>query len=139
MVTLLLVTHGDLASGLLNSAKLIMGEIPLVESYGLYHGDDADELKEKVKAAILRLDGQSDGDGVMVLTDLFGGTPSNAVARSLYEIGDDAKVECIAGVNLPMLLEAAADTVFMNLEELKDACLSSGAQAVLSLRDRINI
>lgn len=45
MVALLLVTHGDLANALVGSAKLIMGEAPLVESYGLYHGDDIDALK----------------------------------------------------------------------------------------------
>ena len=67
MVALLLVTHGDLAKALLNSAALIMGEAPLIESYGLYHGDDVDELKEKVKAAIVRLNVQSQSDGVLVL------------------------------------------------------------------------
>lgn len=139
MVALLLVTHGDLAKALLNSAALIMGEAPLIESHGLYHGDDVDELKEKVKETILRLDTQSEGDGVLVLTDLFGGSPSNATARSFYELGADAKVECVTGVNLPMLLEAATSAAYMSLEEIKDACLTSGTQSILSLRDRIQI
>ena len=69
MVALLLVTHGDLANALVGSAKLIMGEAPLVESYGLYHGDDIDALKDTVKDAIVRLEEQSGGDGVLVLTD----------------------------------------------------------------------
>lgn len=56
MVALLLVTHGDLANALVGSAKLIMGEAPLVESYGLYHGDDIDALKDTVKDAIVRLE-----------------------------------------------------------------------------------
>ena len=51
MVALLLVTHGDLAKALLNSAALIMGEAPLIESYGLYHGDDVDELKDILEKA----------------------------------------------------------------------------------------
>ncbi|MDO4313822.1 MAG: PTS sugar transporter subunit IIA [Eubacteriales bacterium] len=139
MVSLLLVTHGDLAKALLDSAALIMGEPPLIESYGLYHGDDIDELKEKVKNAIIRLNEQSEGDGVLVLTDLFGGSPSNATARSFYELGDDAKTECITGVNLPMLLEAASNTSYMSLEELKKACLISGPQSIMSLRDKIQI
>ena len=139
MVALLLVTHGDLAKSLLNSAALIMGEAPLIESYGLYHGDDVDELKEKVKNAIVRLNEQSQGDGVLVLTDVFGGRPSNATARSLYELNDTVKAECITGVNLPMLLEAATSTSFMNLESLKTTCLQIGPESIISLKDKIKI
>lgn len=139
MVSLLLVTHGDLAKALLDSAALIMGEAPQIESYGLYHGDDIDELKEKVKKAIVRLNDQSEGDGVLVLTDLFGGSPSNATARSFYELGDQVKTESVTGVNLPMLLEVASNTAYMSLEELKQVCLTSGPQSIMSLRDKIQI
>lgn len=139
MVGLLLVTHGDLAKSLLSSAELIMGETLLIESYGLYHGDDIDALKEKVKSAIDRLNEQSEGDGVLVMTDLFGGSPSNATARCLYELSDQVKAECITGVNLPMLLEAAASSRFMDLDELKKTCLAIGPQSILSLREKIQI
>ena len=91
MVALLLVTHGDLANALVGSAKLIMGEAPLVESYGLYHGDDIDALKDTVKDAIVRLEEQSGGDGVLVLTDLLGGSPYNATARSFYERSEERR------------------------------------------------
>lgn len=138
MVGLLLVTHGDLAKALLNSAALIMGEAPLIESYGLYHGDDIDELKDKVKGAIQTLNDQSEGSGVLVLTDLFGGSPSNATARSLFELKDSSvKVECVTGVNLPMLLEVSTSVSFMNLDELKEVCLKAGPQSIMSLRDKI--
>lgn len=137
MVALLLVTHGDLAKSLLNSAALIMGEAPLIESYGLYHGDDIDELKDKVKSAIQRLDKQSEGSGVLVLTDLLGGSPYNATARSLYELKDTVKAECITGVNLPILLEVATSVSFMNLDELKETCLKSGPLSIVSMRDKI--
>ena len=139
MVGLLLVTHGDLAKALLSSATLIMGETPPVESYGLYHCDDVDTLKENVKEAIIRLDSQSGGDGVLVMTDLFGGSPSNVTARSFFELGTGTKAECITGVNLPMLLEAATGTAYMSLEEIKDACLTSGTESILSLREKIQI
>ena len=127
MVALLLVTHGDLAKSLLNSAALIMGEAPLIESYGLYHGDDIDELKDKVKSAIQRLDKQSEGSGVLVLTDLLGGSP----------LKDTVKAECITGVNLPILLEVATSVSFMNLDELKETCLKSGPLSIVSMRDKI--
>ena len=95
MVALLLVTHGDLANALVGSAKLIMGEAPLVETYGLYHGDDIDALKDTVKDAIVRLEEQSGGDGVLVLTDLLGGSPYNATARSFYELGSGVKLSVL--------------------------------------------
>ena len=139
MVALLLVTHGDLAKSLLNSAALIMGEAPLIESYGLYHGDDVDDLKEKVKSAITRLNEQSEGSGVLVLTDLFGGSPSNATARSLHELKDTVKAECITGVNLPMLLEVATSASFMSLDDLKKICLERGPESIMSLHDQIQL
>lgn len=139
MVALLLVTHGDLAKSLLDSAALIMGETPLVETYGLYHGDNVDELKETVKEAIVRLNKQSEEDGVLVLTDLFGGSPSNASARSCHELGVDVKMECITGVNLPMVLEACTSTAYMKLEDLKEACVNSGLQGIVSLKDKIQM
>lgn len=139
MVALLLVTHGDLAKALVGGVKLIMGDAPLVETYGLYHGDDIDGLKDTVKDAIIRLEEQSEGDGVLVLTDLLGGSPYNATARSFYELGNNVKAECITGVNLPMVLEAASGASYMDLEALKNACLKSGTGGILNLKDKIQI
>ncbi|MFR5526637.1 MAG: PTS sugar transporter subunit IIA, partial [[Clostridium] innocuum] len=107
MVAVLLVTHGDLAQALLSSAALIMGEAPLIESHGLYHGDSVDNLKDTIKEAVVRLSECSQGDGVLILTDLFGGSPSNAAARAMHELQDSVRCECITGVNLPILLEVA--------------------------------
>ena len=136
MVAVLLVTHGDLAKSLLSSAALIMGEAPLIESHGLYHGDNVDDLKETIKEAILRLHEQSQGDGVLVLTDLFGGSPSNATARALHELPKDVRAECITGVNLPILLEVSTSKSFMPMEELKRHALEVGGASILDLRDQ---
>ncbi len=139
MVAVLLVTHGDLAKSLLNSAALIMGETPLIESCGLYHGDDVDELKDNVQEAIVRLDEQSQGNGVMVLVDLFGGSPSNAVARALHDLQGTVKAECVTGVNLPMLLEVATSASFMSLEELLNGCLEKGPSSITNLRSMLSL
>ena len=93
MVAVLLVTHGDLAQALLSSAALIMGEAALIESHGLYHGDSVDNLKDTIKEAINRLSECSQGDGVLILTDLFGGSPSNAAARAMHELQDSVHCE----------------------------------------------
>ena len=65
----------------------------------------------------------SQGDGVLILTDLFGGSPSNATARAMHELQDGVRSECITGVNLPILLEVATSKTFMKLEELKQHAL----------------
>ena len=139
MVGLLLVTHGDLAKALVSSAALIMGDAPLIESYGLYHGENVDDLENNIKQAVIRLNKESNGDGVLILTDLFGGSPANETAKGLYELGDKVKAECVTGVNLPMLLEVATSKHFLSLEELKQKCLEVGPQSVISLKDRLKI
>ena len=132
MVAVLLVTHGDLAQALLSSAALIMGEAALIESHGLYHGDSVDNLKDTIKEAINRLSECSQGDGVLILTDLFGGSPSNAAARATH-------CECITGVNLPILLEVATSKTFMKLEELKQHALEVGGNSILDLRNQFQL
>ena len=133
MVGLLLVTHGDLAKSLLNSAALIMGEAPLIESYGLYHGDDVDELKDKVQLAIQRLYDQSEGDGVLILVDLFGGSPYNAAASCLKH----AHMECVAGMNFPMILGILENRDRVSLEDLPEIGKQSGIAGIINVRKKI--
>ncbi|MEM8964725.1 MAG: PTS sugar transporter subunit IIA [Acidobacteriota bacterium] len=97
MVGILILTHGGLASELLASARVIAGELPSFLALPLDWGDDPDQARVKVSRALDDLD---QGDGVLVLTDIFGGTPSN-VALSLQ---DQYQIEVVAGVNLPMLV-----------------------------------
>lgn len=86
MVALLLVTHGDLANALVGSAKLIMGEAPLVESYGLYHGDDIDALKDTVQGRN-RPTGRAVRRRWSIGSDRSaGGSPYNATARSFLRV-----------------------------------------------------
>lgn len=139
MVAVLLVTHGDLAQALMSSAALIMGEAALIESHGLYHGDSVDNLKDTIKEAIIRLSECSQGDGVLILTDLFGGSPSNAAARAMHELQDSVHCECITGVNLPILLEVATSKTFMKLEELKQHALEVGGNSILDLRNQFQL
>jgi len=97
MVGILILTHGNLARELLASARTIAGELSDFQALALEWEDDVDEARGKVQAALRRLDR---GDGVLILTDVYGGTPSN-VAMSLRTPG---RVEVVAGVNLPMVV-----------------------------------
>ncbi|HEX9731482.1 MAG TPA: PTS sugar transporter subunit IIA [Thermoanaerobaculia bacterium] len=97
MVGILILSHGGLAEELLQTARVISGALPGFEALALEWRDGPEEARNKVGALLPRLD---DGDGVLILTDMFGSTPSNA-ALSFQEEG---RVEVIAGVNLPMVV-----------------------------------
>jgi PTS system mannose-specific IIA component len=97
MIGTLILTHGAVAQELLKAARTIAGPLPAIEALSLDWSDCGEGAKEKVKTAIARLD---TGQGVLILTDMFGSTPTN-VAMSFFEAG---RVEVLSGVNLPMLL-----------------------------------
>ncbi len=106
MIGLVLVTHGSLAVEFVTAMEHVVGPQSAVEAICIGPDDDMEIRRSDIAAAIEKVDS---GRGVIVLTDLFGGTPSN-LAISLMEIGS---VEVIAGVNLPMLirLEGARRTM----------------------------
>ena len=106
MIGLVLVTHGRLASEFIVAMEHVVGPQKQIEPICIGPEDDMEERRQQIADAIRTVDS---GDGVIVLTDLFGGTPSN-LAISLMKTD---KIEVIAGVNLPMLirLEGARKTM----------------------------
>jgi PTS system mannose-specific IIA component len=101
MVGVLIVTHGNLGRELINAAEMIKGRLDGVVFVSVDSVKGVEDLKKEITTAIKRVD---TGDGVMILTDLFGGTPSNISLSFLRE----GKVEVVTGVNLPMLLKLDA-------------------------------
>jgi PTS system mannose-specific IIA component len=100
MIGTLILSHGSLADELLAAARTISGDLEGFGSLSLDWSDGFDEAKSRIQEALERLD---QGDGVLVLTDMFGGTPCN-VALTFLEPG---KVEIVTGVNLPMVVRLA--------------------------------
>ncbi|HSN85271.1 MAG TPA: PTS sugar transporter subunit IIA, partial [Thermoanaerobaculia bacterium] len=100
MIGKLILTHGGLARELLSAAQVISGRLSAFEALSLDWGDGFDEARSQVRAAIERLD---QGEGVLILTDMFGGTPCN-IAMTFLQPG---KIEVLTGVNLPMGLRLA--------------------------------
>ena len=98
MLGLLVVTHGRLAEVLVEAATTIVGEVESLEAVSIGWDDDVTEARKRVEDAVHRLGGD---DGVLILTDMFGGTPTN-IALSLLENG---RVEVVTGVNLPMIIK----------------------------------
>jgi PTS system mannose-specific IIA component len=100
MIGVIVVTHGQLANELLNAAQTIVGELPQFAAVSIGWHDDATSSREAISRAIARLQSP---DGVLILTDMFGGTPSNLGLTFL----EANRVEIITGVNLPMLINLA--------------------------------
>jgi mannose PTS system EIIA component len=100
-IGVVVVTHGQLANELVNAAEMIAGELPRFEAVALGWHDDPNAAKDQIAAAIGRVGGAG---GVLILTDMFGGTPSNLGITFL----EDDVVEVVTGVNLPMLVKLAS-------------------------------
>jgi len=105
------VTHGQLAHELVNAAEMIAGELVRFEAVALGWHDDPNAARDQIAAAVARVESPA---GVLILTDMFGGTPSNLGITFL----EDDKVEVITGVNLPMLLKLAGTREVADLREL---------------------
>ena len=108
MTGALIVTHGNLAYELLKAAKQIEADVSGIEAVPLEWNDTVDEAREKIAAALEKL---GPDRGVIIFTDMFGGTPSNISLSFL----DHNRVEIVTGVNLPMIVKFA-----MMKEEPKD-------------------
>ena len=100
MIGVVVVTHGQLAAELVNAAEMIVGDLPRLTAVSIGWHDDVNDAREDIAQAIERVRGES---GVLVLTDMFGGTPSNLGMTFL----EKDRVEVITGVNLPMLIKLA--------------------------------
>ena len=99
MIGVVVVTHGQLATELVNAAETIVGELPRFAAVAIGWHEDTEDARAEIAQAVARV--QEDA-GVLILTDMFGGTPSNLAMTFL---GD--RIEVIIGVNLPMLIKLA--------------------------------
>jgi PTS system mannose-specific IIA component len=123
MLGLLVVTHGRVAEELVASARTIVGDVEGLEAVSIDWNDDVDEATRRIGEARKRVDA---GQGVLLLTDMFGGTPTN-LALSLLEPG---KLEIVTGVNLPMLIKFTNLRQERSLLETADAIAEEARQAV---------
>jgi PTS system mannose-specific IIA component len=119
MIGLILVTHGRLAEEFVSAMEHVVGRQEAVATVCIGPNDDMEARRQEIASAIAAVDG---GQGAIVLTDLFGGTPSN-LAISLMKAG---KVEVIAGINLPMLIRLAKARSCMALAEAVSAARDAG-------------
>ena len=123
MIGLVLVTHGRLAIEFVTAMEHVVGPQSAIEPICIVPDDDMEARRTDIAAAIAKVD---EGRGVIVLTDLFGGTPSN-LAISLMETG---RVEVIAGINLPMLIRLEGARRTMNVVGAVAAARDAGRKYI---------
>ena len=122
MIGIVIVTHGDLGAELLRTAQEIVGKLPHVEAVSIHAAEQIEKARKKIETVLQRV---SDGSGVLILTDLFGGTPSNLVLSYLEE----GKLEVVTGVNLPMLMKLPALREERDLRALADKLARYGQRS----------
>lgn len=123
MIGVVIVTHSALADEFLMAAQQIVGTVEGIEPISIDPSDPIEEVEKRIKKGIKKVDM---GKGVLVLTDMFGGTPSN-ISLSFQEKG---KVEIVSGVNLPMLIKLSTLREEQTLDELASFIKSYGQKNI---------
>jgi mannose PTS system EIIA component len=123
MIGMLLVTHGRLAEELIAALEHVVGPQVNISAVCIGPEDDMEQRRAQILEAVARAE---EGNGVVLLTDMFGGTPSNLA----ISIMDKANVEVIAGVNLPMLIKLASVRQTESLEEATHSAQEAGRKYI---------
>lgn len=134
MIGLVAVSHGRMAEGMLDAMRMITGEQEKVEAVALRETDDVEGLMERIQTAAASVD---DGEGVLVLVDLFGASPFNASAR--LALAKERALEVVTGMSLPMLVEIVVQREGMNLNELAELAKQSGLEGIRVLSEAVNL
>jgi len=122
MIGLLLVAHAGVANELLAAAEMIVGKLELAEAVGIAPEASAVTVMASIKEAVARVS----GDGAVIMTDMFGGTPSNMSISFLEE----GRVEVLTGVNLPMLIRFTQERSRCSVGELALKLKESGREGI---------
>lgn len=118
-----IVSHGQVANELLAATEAVVGDLSHITAVSIGWHDDVEMAKAEIERAIAQV---SSGNGVLVLTDMFGGTPTNISAMFLKE----NEVEIVTGVNLPMVIKLASNNKEISLHELAKEVEDQGKEAI---------
>ncbi len=129
MVGLIIAAHGGIAAEMLRSATSIMGSLPQARAIAIEPGADIEAIHTQLRAAIAEV--APEGGGVIIMTDMFGGTPANISNRFLETPG----VEIVNGVNLPMVLKFCGSRDSMPVKTLADFLLRYGKKSIIKTRE----
>jgi PTS system mannose-specific IIA component len=128
MVGILIVSHGRLADALISSVQSLVGNLEKIKGIPIWSKDREDEVKDRIQKEMAEVD---DGDGVVILTDILGGTPTNLSLSFL----EDEKIEVVTGVNIPMLLTLASCRKGRSLREIGSLVKKSGRRGIILAKE----
>ena len=131
MIGILVITHAQLGHELLGAAEFILGKLERVEALSVEANLDPEKIRKEIARGVKRL---AEPDGVLILTDMFGGTPNNVSLAFLEE----GKVEVVTGVNLPMLIKAATSRQDTSLPQLAAQVAQAGREAISVAGELLN-
>ncbi len=123
MIGGIIVSHGKLAEELLNALNIILGEVVNIDAISIGWYDDVEESKEKISQSLHAVNKKN---GVLIFTDMFGGTPSNLS----FSFIKDNQIEIITGVNLPMLIKFASLQRSSNLKDVAKKVVEQGRKNI---------
>lgn len=123
MIGLLIVTHSNLGKEFLNAAEFIVGHLDAADAVSITQTSDSEGIRKMIEEKVSALD---TGEGVLILTDMFGGTPSNISLSFLKE----ERIEVLTGVNLPMVIAIAQNRPEMKLNELAEKAQEAGKMSI---------
>lgn len=132
MIPIILVTHGPMATSIIESAEMQVGKSEKLVGITLQLSDNFEEFQQRIFAQARQLD---EGSGVMILVDLLGGSPYNATAKVLSQ----ENIECLTGLNLSMLLTALDQREYCDLKQLAKECKEAAITNIVDVRENLMI
>ena len=124
MVGVLIVSHGGFAEALISSLQFLVGKQQKIRGVSIWPKDREKQIKDRIRRAILKV---NDGDGVVILTDVLGGTATNLSLSFL----ENEKVELVTGVNMPMLLTLSSYRKGRSVREIGKLVKKSGRRSII--------
>jgi len=127
MVGILIVSYGRLAQALISSVQYLFGDLKRIRAVSIWPKDSEEEIRNRIQKNAAEL---NDGNGIVILTDILGGTPTNLSLSFL----DDESVEVVTGVNMPMLLTLLSYRKERSLREMGRLAKKSGRRSIILAR-----
>ena len=131
MIGALVVTHGNLGRELVAAAEMIVGDISRIQAVSIGWHDDVNDAHKDIER---RIEEVADGEGILILTDMFGGTPSN-IAFSFHDPG---RIDVVTGVNLPMIIKIVTQKPGETLSNLANVVREQGRASIATASDFLN-
>jgi PTS system mannose-specific IIA component len=132
MVGILIVSHGRLAQALISAAQSLVGNFQKVRGISIWPRDREEEVRDRIQKAITEV---NEGEGVVILTDVLGGTPTNLSLPFL----EKENVEVVTGVNMPMLLTLSSYRKGRSLRELVRLVKKSGRRSIILAKEVLGL